>query len=164
MILSIIVAIADNNAIGKDNQLMWHLSADMKHFKNITTGHAIVMGRNTYNSIGRPLPNRRNIVLSRTLSLADVPGCEVMRGFSELEADASLRDEEVFVIGGGEVYRHLFDRADRLYVTHVHTDKEGDAFFPKIEEREWSRLSFEGHAADEKNDHDYDFINYERKR
>jgi len=164
MILSIIVAIADNNAIGKDNQLMWHLSADMKHFKNITTGHAIVMGRNTYNSIGRPLPNRRNIVLSRTLSLTDVPGCEVIRDFSELETDASLKDEEVFVIGGGEVYRHLFDRADRLYVTHVHTDKEGDTFFPEIAEHDWNQLSFESHVADEKNDHDYDFINYERKR
>ncbi|HOI25968.1 MAG TPA: dihydrofolate reductase [Paludibacteraceae bacterium] len=164
MTLSIIVAIADNYAIGKDNQLMWHLSADMKHFKSITTGHAILMGRNTYDSIGRPLPNRRNIILSRTLAKDSVPGCEVIRDFSELEADETLQNEEVFVIGGGAVYRDLFSKADKLYITRVHTDKEGDVYFPEIDEKEWLQLSFESHQADEKNDYDYDFVDYERRK
>lgn len=156
---SIIVAVADNGAIGKDNRLMWRLSADLKRFKSITTGHTVVMGRNTYLSIGRPLPNRRNVVLSRTMKVDAAPGCEVIRSVDELE---TAGDEEVFVIGGAQVYREFFPKVDRLYVTHVHTEKEGDVHFPTIDLRQWRVSSSEHTVADEKNEYETDFVVYER--
>ncbi len=156
---SIIVAVADNGAIGKDNQLMWRLSADLKRFKSITTGHTILMGRNTYLSIGRPLPNRRNVVLSRTMDASEAPGCEVIREVTDLSTEA---DEEVFIIGGGQIYRNLFDLADRLYVTHVHMAEEGDVYFPSIDPSQWKVVSVEHTGVDEKNEYETDFVIYDR--
>lgn len=164
MIISVIVAVAENLAIGKDNHLLWHLSGDMKHFKALTTGHTVVMGRNTYLSINKPLPNRRNIILSRTLAKDSVPGCEVVSDFEAIKNDPSLQDEEIFIMGGGEVYRHLMPMADRLYLTRVHTTLEADTFFPNIDESVWCKISSEQFPADEKNDFDFDFINYLRKK
>lgn len=156
---SMIVAVAENYAIGKDNQLMWHLSADLKRFKNLTTGHTIVMGRNTYLSIGRPLPNRRNVILSRQMEADEAPGCEVIRNLSDLEV---AEDEEVFILGGGQVYRHLFDKVDRLYVTHVKMSEEGDVYFPVIESDQWKVVSSEHTEIDEKNEYETDFVIYDR--
>ena len=156
---SIIVAVADNGAIGKDNQLMWRLSADLKRFKSITTGHTILMGRNTYLSIGRPLPNRRNVVLSRTMDASEAPGCEVIREVADLRTE---KEEEVFIIGGGQIYRNLFDLADRLYVTHVHMSEEGDVYFPSIDPSQWKVVSVEHTGVDEKNEYETDFVIYDR--
>ena len=158
---SIIVAVADNGAIGKDNQLMWRLSADLKRFKSITTGHTILMGRNTYLSIGSPVPNRRNVVLSRTMDASEAPGCEVIREVADLRTE---KEEEVFIIGGGQIYQNLFDLADRLYVTHVHMAEEGDVYFPSIDLKQWKVVSVEHTGIDEKNEYETDFVIYDRVR
>ena len=161
---TIIAAVADNLAIGKDNQLLWHLSGDMKHFKFLTTGHTVLMGRNTYLSIGRPLPNRRNIILSRTMKEGEAPGCEIIRSLDELEADPSLKKEEIFVMGGGQIYELMMPMANKLCLTRVHVSPEADTFFPPILDTVWQEYSRECFSADEKNDHDYEFVNYLRKK
>ncbi|MBR5696970.1 MAG: dihydrofolate reductase [Paludibacteraceae bacterium] len=164
MEFTIIAAVADNLAIGKDNQLLWHLSGDMKHFKFLTTGHTVLMGRNTYLSIGRPLPNRRNIILSRTMKEEEAPGCEIIRDLSVLESDPTLRNEEIFVMGGGQIYELMMPLANKLCLTRVHTTPEADTFFPAIQDTDWQEYSRECFSADEKNDHDYEFVNYIRKK
>ena len=164
MVISLIVAVADNGIIGKENGLPWHIGADLKRFKAITTGHTILMGKNTYLSIGRPLPNRRNVVLSSSLTADDVPGCEVLSGLDELENLQLADGEELFVIGGARVYAQLLPKADKLYLTRVHTQAEGDVKFPEIDWNEWQLCSETHGFADEKNDFDYSFQNYERKK
>lgn len=159
---SIIVAVSENQVIGKDNQLIWHLSGDMKRFKAITTGHTIVMGRKTFLSLGRALPNRRNVVLSTTMKTGDVENVEAFASVEELERNLPA-DEEVIIIGGGEIYRQFLPMASKVYLTLVHTQVEGDTSFPKLEEDEWLEVSKESFSADEKNDYDYDFINYVRR-
>ncbi len=160
MILSMIVAAAENNVIGRDNGLIWRLSADLKRFKALTTGHTILMGRKTFESIGRALPHRRNIVITRNLNFK-AEGCEVVHSVEE--ALALTKDEdEVFVTGGGTIYKKLWDRADRLYLTVVHLECEGDTVIPPIDLNVWREVSREEGKADEKNEHDYTFINYER--
>lgn len=162
MILSMIVAAAENNVIGRDNGLIWKLSADLKRFKALTTGHTILMGRKTFESIGRALPHRRNIVITRNLNFK-AEGCEVVHSVEE--ALALTKDEdEVFVTGGGTIYKKLWDRADRLYLTVVHLKCEGDTVIPAIDLNVWREVSREEGKADEKNEHDYTFINYERVR
>lgn len=159
MAISLIVAAAENNAIGKDNALLWHLSADLKRFKALTSGHPVIMGRKTFESIGKPLPNRRNIVISRSLSALD--GCEVVASVEE--ALALVNDgEEAFIIGGGSVYRALWQKAARLYLTAVKTRLEGDTFIPEIQPEEWKEISREDFSADEKNEFGYSFIDYVR--
>lgn len=159
MAISLIVAAAENNAIGKDNALLWHLSADLKRFKSLTSGHPVIMGRKTFESIGKPLPNRRNIVISRSLSALD--GCEVVASVEE--ALALVNDgEEAFIIGGGSVYRALWQKAARLYLTAVKTRLEGDTFIPEIRPEEWKEISREDFSADEKNEFGYSFIDYVR--
>lgn len=159
MAISLIVAAAENNAIGKDNALLWHLSADLKRFKALTSGHPVIMGRKTFESIGKPLPNRRNIVISRSLSALD--GCEVVASVEE--ALALVNDgEEAFIIGGGSVYRALWQKAARLYLTAVKTRLEGDTFIPEIRPEEWKEISREDFSADEKNEFGYSFIDYVR--
>lgn len=139
--LSIIVAIASNGGIGKNNELLWHLKADLKHFKAITTGHTILMGRKTFESIGRPLPNRRNIVISSQNAFA-IDGVEVFHSLEEaLEAVKS--EEEVFIIGGGEIYRQTMPLASKLYLTVVEREYEADTFFPEIDYSQWKELSSE---------------------
>jgi dihydrofolate reductase len=158
--ISIIVAAAENGVIGKDNRLPWRLPADLKRFKALTTGHAVLMGRATLDSIGRPLPRRRNIVLSRDPACRP-PGCEVARGVGEALALLSP-GEACFVIGGESLYRAFWHRADRLYLTLVHAPVEGDARVPLVDPAEWREVARERFPAGDGNDHDYSFIDYER--
>ena len=161
MIVSAVVAIAENNAIGKDNQLLWHLPADLKHFKQITSGHTIIMGRKTYDSIGKPLPNRRNIVITRTADL-QIPGVEVTGNIEDALA-LCANEDEVFIIGGAEIYRTTLAVTDRIYLTRVHENYEADAFFPEIDFNEWEETSVEKHLPDEKNRVAYTFSTLLRK-
>ncbi|WP_294143222.1 dihydrofolate reductase [uncultured Sanguibacteroides sp.] len=162
MVLSIIVAAAENNVIGRDNGLIWRLSGDLKHFKAITTGHTVVMGRKTFQSMGRALPNRRNIVISRNPAFV-AEGCELADSI-EKALELAKDEEEVFIIGGGTIYRELWDRADRLYLTVVHTACDGDTKIPPVDSERWEKEKQEDFPADEKNEFAYSFINYRRKK
>lgn len=160
--LNIIVAVAENGVIGGSNTLLWHISEDLRRFKQLTTGHPVIMGRKTYLSIGRPLPNRRNIVISRQADL-QIEGCEV---FSSLEAAiAACREagaEQAFVIGGGEVYRQALPLADRIHYTRVFRAYEGDTTFPELDPAEWHKVSEECFERGEKYEYPYSFEVYER--
>ena len=160
MNLSIIVAFANNRVIGKDNQLIWHLPNDLKHFKNITSGHPVIMGRKTYESIGRLLPNRKNIIVTRN-SEYQLAGAHV---FNSLEAaiESCSTEEQVFIIGGSEIYGQALPLADKLYITEVLHDFDGDAFFPEINFEEWSLVSEEQGIIDEKNKWEHRFRVYAR--
>lgn len=161
-ILSAIVAMSENRVIGKDNKLPWHLPADLKHFKEITTGHFIIMGRKTYESIGKPLPNRSNIVLSRDTNF-QAPGCQTVTSIDEAISMAKTAQQgEIFIIGGAEIYKQLLPNIQRLYVTIVHCSIDGDAWFPELNPTEWHQVSCERHEADDKNAFAYSFITMER--
>jgi dihydrofolate reductase len=139
MTLSIIAAVARNGAIGKNNQLLWHISEDLRYFKQITSGHTVIMGRKTFESIGKPLPNRANIVISRTLA-PENNGVSVVPDLNA--AIAQCRNEaEVFIIGGGSIYREALPLARRLYLTEVHADCDGDTFFPPLDTHRWKEIS-----------------------
>lgn len=159
MTISLIVAVSSNNVIGKNNQLIWHLPADMKHFKLLTTGHAVFMGRKTYDSIGKPLPNRRNIVISRTVK--KIEGCEVV---ASVEAGFELcaGQEKVYIIGGAEIYREALPLASQIELTRVHQDFDGDTFFPEINPKQWQEIKWEDFGPDEKNAYAYSFITLNR--
>ena len=158
--LSLIVAISDNQVIGREGQLPWHLSADLKRFKRLTMGHHIVMGRKTYDSIGRQLPGRTSIVLTRQPDWA-VEGVVTATDFASALTQAG-DDEEVFVIGGNQIYQLALPLVDRLYVTRVHATVQGDTYFPDITTDQWLLKQTDSFAADEKNDHDYSFLVYQR--
>jgi len=161
MRLSIIVAMDDNHLIGKDNGLPWHLPADLAFFKKVTTGHSIVMGRKTYDSIGRPLPNRRNLVITRSANVS-IEGCEVFNSIDS--ALQSAKEEgEVLIIGGANLCKQVLDQVDRLYITHIEGVFEGDTYFPDYDEGDWRVISCDSHAPDEKNPHHYHFKILERK-
>lgn len=161
--LSIIVAIAENNVIGKDNQLIWHLSEDLKRFKRLTTGHTIIMGRKTFESLGRVLPNRKHVVLCNDMKLdIDNENVEVLPDISMLKKYMD-DEEEHFVIGGATIYRLLMPYASKMYVTLIHQEFEGDVYFPEIKEEEWKVVSREKGLRDENNPFDYEYINFERK-
>lgn len=163
MIVSAIVAATENWVIGKDNQIPWYLSSDFKHFKRTTINHHIIMGRNTYRSIGRPLPKRTNIILTRDPFYV-VQGCLVAHSIEEsLEIAQNNGETEVFIIGGGTIYQQTMQYWDRVYLTVVHTELEGDVFFPEIDNSQWGNTFWERHSADEKNDFDYSFKIFERK-
>ncbi len=169
--LSILVAMAENRVIGRDNQLPWRLSADLKRFKQLTTGQTIIMGRRTYQSIGRPLPNRRTIVVSRNPDF-HAEGVEVA---ASLDAAIALAQRtayvplaansqsEVFVVGGHELFRLALPRADRLYLTLVHAQVPGDVYFPEFNADDWQLTGAEHHPADAKNDWPFSFLLYTRK-
>mgnify|MGYP006167931877 FL=1 len=158
--LGLVVAVSTNNAIGKNNQLLWHLPADLKHFKEITSGHPIIMGRKTYDSIGRALPKRRNIVITRQKDLI-IPNVEVVNDLTA--AIALCKDEpEVFVIGGAEIYKHALAYTDKIYLTTVHKEYDADTFFPELNASEWKTTHQEYHNADEKNSVAYTFSTLER--
>jgi dihydrofolate reductase len=161
MIKTIVVAISENNAIGKDNQLLWYLPADLKHFKNITAGHTVIMGRKTFDSVGRPLPNRRNIIITR--HVMHIEGCEVV---SSIDAALALcaDEEEVFIVGGAEIYRQSIHITDRIYLTIVHQKFDADSFFPEIDYDEWMETAREDHQPDEKNKLRYSFITLEKRK
>lgn len=160
MILSIIVAIAKNRAIGKDNKLLWYLPNDLKHFKDVTTGHTVIMGRKTFDSVGKPLPKRRNIVVTRqAISIED---CEVA---PSIEAAIALckAEDEVFIVGGAEIYRQAIPLTNRIYLTIIDQDFEGDTFFPELNPDEWQETDREDFEPDEKNKYKYAFITLVRR-
>lgn len=161
--ISIIVAIAENYAIGKKGDLLCHLPEDLKHFKTITSGHTVMMGERTFLSLPKhPLPNRRNIVLTDVQGKT-FEGAETVYSLDEMVAKVSP-DEEAFVIGGGMVYRQMMERADKLYITHIHHSwPDADTFFPVIDPTVWKQLSAERHSADENNPYDYTFATYGRR-
>lgn len=158
--LSIIAAVANNGIIGKDGTLPWHLPADLKYFRRVTTGHAIIMGRKNYQDIGRPLPNRVNIVLTRDTTFR-AQGCLVAHSIEKAISLAG-NDPEIFFIGGARVYEQVLPRADRLYLTRIHGSISGDTRFPQYDEDEWTRVSHEHHAADEENPYPISFDVFER--
>lgn len=138
--ISLIVAVAQNGVIGDRNALLWHISEDLKHFKALTSGHPVVMGRKTYESLGRPLPNRTNVVVSR--QELEIPGCRVVHSLDEALA-LFPGDVEVFIIGGAQIYAEALPRADRFYLTRVFHDYEGDTRFPEWNEAQWRLVSSE---------------------
>lgn len=167
MRVSLIWAMANNRVIGRNNKLPWHLPNDLKYFKRLTTGKPVIMGRKTYDSIGRPLPNRVNIVITRDTNFA-VEGIKVVNSVNtaiELaEAECFVSGaEEVIVMGGAEIYQHCLPRADRLYITFVHADVHGDAYFPEFDLTKYSEIAREDFFADGPNPYDYSFVVYDKK-
>ena len=167
MTIALIAAYAQNLVVGIDNKLPWHLPEDLKYFKRITTGKAIVMGRKTYESIGRPLPNRTNIVISRNPDFkADgvvvVPSIEAAIEHAE-SVNLINGEDEVMIIGGATIYEAALPQADRLYLTHVHAEVEGDAYFPKADFTQFEEKGREDYQASETNPYDYSFVVYDRK-
>lgn len=160
--LSIIVAIAKNNAIGKDNNLLWHLPDDLKRFKKFTTGHNIIMGRKTFESLGRVLPNRHHIILSKDPKLKiDSKDVEVINDISMLNKYINS-DEESFVIGGAAIYELLMPYCNKMYVTEIDKDFDGDVYFPEISLNEWKVTEREAGPEDDENDFKYEYVIYER--
>jgi len=175
MILSIISAIANNNEIGKKNDLLWNLPADMKHFRETTCGHTVIMGQKTFESlardengkqVGRLLPNRRNIILTIDKDF-QAEGAEIAYSVDEvisLLEKTTKPDEEVFVIGGGMIYKLFIDKADKLYITHVNAEfPDAEIFFPEINPTKWEKTKSEKHPKDDLNQYDLDFTEYTRK-
>jgi len=161
--ISIIVAIAQNNAIGKDNQLLWHIPEDLKRFKALTTGHTIVMGKRTFESLPlRPLPNRRSVVIT-DIPGEQIQGCEM--AYSIDDAISKMEEgRENFIIGGGMVYKQFMPLADKLYLTIVHKDFEADTFYTEIDYTQWKEIAREDVSANESLGFDYSYITYERKK
>ena len=160
--LSIIVAKAKNNIIGKENKLIWHLPEDLKHFKEITTGHTIIMGRKTFESLGRVLPNRKHIIFSQNPDFkVNNENVEVVHSLLQIQ-DLIEGEEEAFVIGGAMIYNLLMPYVTKMYVTEIDKEFEGDTFFPKINTEIWKETSREKGKKDEKNNLDYDFVTYEK--
>lgn len=159
--ISFIVAMDKNHVIGNNNQLPWHLPADLAYFKKITTGHTIVMGRKTFQSIGRALPNRENIVVTRDLHFTH-EDCVILHSIEELKQLASKREDELFIIGGAEIFKETWEIADRLYVTKINHSFEGDTYFPSIDQNQWTLISEQLGERNEKNPYDFSFLIYER--
>lgn len=158
--VSIIVAVAENGVIGDKNALLWHISEDLKHFKAVTTGHPVVMGRKTYESLGRPLPNRTNVVVTR--QQIEIPGCRVVHSLDEALALFD-EDEEVFVIGGAQIYAEALSVADCFYLTRVMHPYEGDTRFPEWNEREWRLIHSESFPCGKNYPYPFAFETYERQ-
>ncbi|HSM29272.1 MAG TPA: type 3 dihydrofolate reductase [Woeseiaceae bacterium] len=161
MRISLVVAASKNNVIGRDRGLPWHLPDDLRHFKRLTVGKPVIMGRRTFESIGRPLPDRRNIVMTRDANYA-ADGCDVVTSVEEA-LDAAQGAGEVMVIGGGQVYRDFLPHADRVYLTRVQADVEGDTYFRDIDRIRWRLVSSEHHDADEKHAYAFDLMEFERQ-
>jgi len=156
--ISLVAAMANNRVIGKDNQMPWHLPADLAHFKKVTLGKPIIMGRKTYESIGRPLPGRRNLVISRQANL-QLEGAEVFQSLSD--AINAVNDvDEVMIIGGGNIYAQALPMADKLYLTFIDLDVEGDTRFPDFSALNLEEINREKHGPDEKNPYHYEFVDY----
>ena len=160
--ITIIAATATNNALGKDNDLIWHLPADLKRFKKVTTGHHILMGRNTFESIGKALPNRTTVIITRNDNYFK-DGCLIANSLEEA-IELAKNDTHIFIIGGAQIYEYAMKKnlVDQLDITLVHQEFEADVFFPKIDPNTWEEISRENHKADEKNKYDYSFISYKR--
>lgn len=161
--ITIIAAIAKNNALGKDNDLIWHLPADLKRFKNVTTGHPILMGRNTFESIGKPLPNRTTIIITRNKEYFK-DGCLIANSLEEAIKLAE-NNEDIFIIGGAQIYKEAIEKdlVEQLDITQVHKEFEADVFFPEIDLNIWKETNREDFKADEKNKFDYSFVSFQKK-
>jgi len=159
--ISIIAAIAENNALGKDNQLIWHLPADLKRFKKVTLNHHIIMGRKTFESLGKPLPNRTSIIITRNKNY-QVAECIVVNSL-EQALEAAKSDPNPYILGGAEIYKQSIEIADELDLTFVHHKFEADAFFPEIDTTIWKETSREDFKADDKNKYDYSFVRFNRR-
>lgn len=160
--LSIIVATANDNVIGKDNKLIWHLPNDLKYFKALTTGKTIIMGRKTFESLPMILPNRKHVVITRDKNYkVDDDRVEIIYSAQELEK-LKNENEEHFIIGGAEIYNLLMPMAEKLYITKINETFEGDAFFPQIDEKQWVIVDKKAGIVDEKNKHPHEFIIYEK--
>jgi dihydrofolate reductase len=159
--ISFIVAMDENRVIGKDNELPWHLPEDLKFFKRTTMGHPIAMGRKTHESIGRVLPGRENIVITRQLDYKS-NNATVFYSMEEFVEYCRKQDDEIFVIGGAEIFKETFAYADRLYITHIYEEFEGDTYFPEFNETEWELISCEKGIKDEKNPYKYEYRIYDR--
>lgn len=160
--ITVIAAIAKNNALGKDNDLIWYLPADLKRFKKVTTGHYILMGRNTFESIGKPLPNRTTIIITRNKNYSK-EGC-LIAGSIEEAIELAKEEAQLFIIGGAQIYKEIMakDLADQLDITLVHSEFDADVYFPEIDAKVWKEVAREDFKADEKNDYDYSFISYQK--
>lgn len=159
--ISFLLAMDENRLIGKDNDLPWHLPADLKYFKKMTMNKSIVMGRKTFESIGKPLPGRESYVITRReLTIDNVTILHSIDQF--LEMVEAYNEKEWFVIGGAEIYRQLLPYADRLYITEIHEEFQGDAYFTDLKKEDWVEKSRDQHTKDDKNSYDYDFVVYER--
>tara|TARA_R110002049_G_scaffold13089_5_gene57430 strand:+ start:7951 stop:8439 length:489 start_codon:yes stop_codon:yes gene_type:complete len=160
--ITIIAAIAKNNALGKNNDLIWHLPADLKRFKKVTTGHYILMGRNTFESIGKPLPNRTTIIITRNKDYFK-DGCLIANSLEEA-IEMAKEEEQIFIIGGAQIYKETIakDLADQLDITLVHKDFDADVYFPEINTQVWKEVAREDFKADEKNKLDYSFVSYQK--
>ncbi len=160
--ISLVVAAANNNVIGKDNQLLWKLPNDMKHFKNVTWGMPVVMGRKTFESLGKPLSGRKNIVLSKQAGW-EQEGVIVVKKIEDAVFLVQQMDvKEMMVIGGGQIYKSLFDKAKRIYLTRVDGEPEGDTYFPSIDPKAWHLVSQQDFEADEKHAYNYSFQTWEK--
>ena len=161
--LSLIVAVAKNNVIGKDNALIWHLPDDLKHFKEITSGKTIIMGRKTFESFGRILPKRKHVVLCKSGILqVDDERVEIVKDIAELDKYIN-DDEEHFLIGGATIYKLLLDKVSKMYITRINEEFDGDAYFPQFDEKEWIITEKTKGPRDEANPYDYDYITYVKK-
>jgi len=160
--LTIIAAVAENNALGKNNDLIWRLPADLKRFKKVTLGHHVIMGRKTFESLGKPLPNRTTIIISRNKDY-QVEGCIIVNSL-EKAILAAKSDTNPYILGGGEIYRQALDHADILDLTLVHHSfEDADTFFPPIDFNKWQEIEREDFKADETHDFDYSFVRYKKK-
>jgi dihydrofolate reductase len=151
---------ARHGVIGKDNTLPWRLPADLRYFRQLTTGHHIILGRRNYEDIGKPLPGRINIVVTHQKAYT-APGCIVVNSIEQALAAAST-DDEIFIIGGADIYRQTLSVADRLYITEIDADIEGDTYFPQFARNQWREVHREGHAQDAQNPYPYSFVRLER--
>lgn len=161
MRISAICAMSENHVIGKNNQLPWHLPADLAHFKKITMGNPILMGRKTYESIGKPLPGRCNIIMTHHVDY-QAPGCIVVSSLEKALAAAAKESDELFIIGGATLFQELLPITQKLYITLIHQQIEGDTFFPAFDKKEWKEIERTDHLADEKNKYAYSFIIFDR--
>jgi dihydrofolate reductase len=158
--VSIIVAADENNVIGKDNGLIWHLPDDLKFFKEKTNGHAIIMGRRTFESVGRPLPNRTNIIITRDKNF-NPEGCVIVNSL-EAALEIASGDDEPFIVGGEQIYRLALPFTDRVYLTRIHHSFEGDRYFPELG-AEWKTVEKTEHGIDDKHAYSFTFISYEKR-
>ena len=163
MRISLIAAASENNVIGHKNSLPWHLPDDFKFFKEKTDGHPVITGRKNFESMGRPLPSRRNIVITRQPNYT-AEGCDVVSSLEEaLELAKENEDEEIFIIGGGQIYNISMEVANRIYLTRIHAEIEGDVFFPEIDEDVWGVTDQVEHPKDEKHEHSFTILTYDKK-
>jgi len=160
-LISLIVAMDKHCLIGRDNQLPWHLPQDLAYFKKVTMNHKIIMGRKTFESIGRPLPGRENIIITRDSTYSQ-EGCTILHSIDEILKLSSRSNEELFVIGGAEIFKEILSVSDRLYITEIDDVFEGDTYFPDRKETEWKKISIEKGTKDEKNPYDFEFVVYEK--